>query len=246
MPKALPGVDRGDDRRRRARHRPLLRSRHQGPAAIAIDRVRFVGEPVVAVAAERPGDRRRGAHADRRRVRGAAASRSRSTRRWPTDAPASARRHRAAAPGSLPRAGRDPTSQPGNVCYHHAFARGDVEAAVRRGRYRRRGRVPLPGGLPVRDGAAHHDRPVDGATTSSPSGPPASTRSWSAPRSPISSRLPVGERADRRALPRRRLRQQVVHQDGADHRRRWPARRGARCGSPTASTRRWSPPAATA
>ena len=29
-------------------------------------------------------------------------------------------------------------------------------------------------------------------------------------------------------------------------RSRWPARRGARCGSPTASTRRWSPPAATA
>ena len=66
--------------------------------------------------------------------------------------------------------------------------------------------------------------------TGSRSGRRASTRSSCAPRSPTCSAC-RSSRARHRALPRRRLRLQVVHEDGADHRRRSRARRGGRSAS---------------
>ena len=58
--------------------------------------------------------------------------------------------------------------------------------------------------------------PSGWAMTISPSGRPASTRFWSARSWPISTPFPL-PRSGRGALSRRRFRQQVVHQDGADH-----------------------------
>ena len=131
---------------------------------VAIDRVRFAGEPVAAVAAvdeATAAGRRRGD--DRGRVRGAARRghprrrRSRPTRRWSTTAPL--------RPGLFHGLGTLPPRD-GNVCYRYGIDRGDVDAHVRGRGHRGRGRVHVPGRLPVRDGDPQRHRPVGGRTGS--------------------------------------------------------------------------------
>ena len=60
--------------------------------------------------------------------------------------------------------------------------RGDVDARLRGRGHRGRGRLHVPGRLPVRDGDPQRHRP-GGRTAGSRCGRPASTRSWCAPRS---------------------------------------------------------------
>ena len=211
---------------------------------IAIDRVRFVGRAGRRGRRGEPGDRRRGAHADRGRRTKSLPPRSRSTKRWRRTRP---HLHDVvnSAQGSLPRARRDQARTGQRL----------LPPRVRAGRRRRRS----------------SPRPISWSKANTPSRRSTSTRWNRTPRSPSGRgddeltvwsscqhpflvraeiadlfELPVGARAHRGALARRRVRQQVVHQDGADHRRRWPARPVGRCGSPTASTRRWSPPGGTA
>ena len=127
---------------------------------LAIDRVRFVGRAGRGCCRGEPRDRRRGASPS-------STSRTKSFPRWSrldaALAPDAPHLHDVVnlRPGLFHGLG-EIHLEPGNVCYHHAFARGDVAQVVRRGGYRRRGRVRLSGGLPVRSGTAHDDCPVDG------------------------------------------------------------------------------------
>ena len=147
---------------------------------MAIDRVRFAGEPVAAVAAEDEATAEAAARGDRGRVRGAARRGHARRRRWrPTrqlvhDGPICGR---ACSTGWARCRERD-----GNVCYRYAIDRGDVDARVRDCGHRGRGRVHLPGRLPVRDGDPQRHRP-GGWRRDHACGRPASTRSWCAPRS---------------------------------------------------------------
>ena len=149
---------------------------------LAIDRVRFVGEPVVAVAAESP------TIADEAmtliEVRTKSSRRDHDRSALAPDAP---HLHDVveAARRSLPWPGRDPL-EPGNVCYHHAFTRGDVDAGVRRRRIsssRASTRFPAVYQYAMEP---HTTVAEWSGTTISPSGPPASIRFWSGRSSPIS------------------------------------------------------------
>ena len=70
---AVPGVLRGAHPRGRARARSTTASSTADQPVLAIDEVRYQGEPVAIVAADHPRDRPPGAGADRGRLRGAAA-----------------------------------------------------------------------------------------------------------------------------------------------------------------------------
>ena len=179
---------------------------------VAIDRVRFAGEPVAAVAAEDEATADGGARADRRRVRGAAGRRHgrggarRRTRRWST----TGRSARGSSTGSASCPQRD-----GNVCYRYRIDRGEIEAVFAHAEHRRRGRVHVPGRLPVRDGDAHRRRPGRGGRDHAVGVLPAPV-----PRPRRDRRALRGadrERPHHRPVPGRRLRLEVVHEDGADH-----------------------------
>ena len=142
---------------------------------VAIDQVRFHGEPVAAVAAETTAGGR-----GRRRARSSVeyeelpvvgddrATRSRRTRRSSTTAES--------RPGLFHGLGELAAGATGNVCYRYRHRPRRARGGLRARRHRRRGRVHLPGRLPVRDGDAHRRSPRSRATRSR-SGRPASTRS---------------------------------------------------------------------
>ena len=126
---------------------------------LAIDRVRFVGEPVVAVAAESP------AIADE-----AITLIDVAYEELPAVvtidaalAPDAPHLHDVVnlRPGLFHGLG-DIHLEPGNVCYHHAFARGDVAQAFAAADIVVEGEYDFPGGLPVLAGTTHDDRPMDG------------------------------------------------------------------------------------
>ena len=219
--------------RARAASTPTGATRSRTGRSWRIDRVRFVGEPVAAVAAEDEATAEAALHEivveyEELPVVGTI------DEAIADDAPLV--HDGELRPGALPRARRA------------ARARGQrllpLPPRRRLGRARRgggradgRGRVHVPRRLPVRDGDPHHGRRLRPAT-SSRSGPPASTRSWSAPRSPTcsscrsaacGSSCPTSAAASARRPTRRWSRSP----------RRSPGRRGARCGSRTASTSRW-------
>ena len=126
---------------------------------VAIDKVRFHGEPVAAVAAETtaaaaaavdaiaveyeelPGGRERRRGGRRRRA-------------------ARHRRARCARASSTASASCPPRD--GNVCYRYRHRPRRARGRLRARRHRRRGRVHVPRRLPVRDGDAHGDRPGRG------------------------------------------------------------------------------------
>ena len=205
---------------------------------LAIDRVRFVGEPVVAVAAESPPSPTRRSPSSTSSTR--ASRRSPSTRHW--------RR--------MPRISTTPSTC-GRVSFTAwvkstsspamsvTTTRSPVATSRRcspRGNRRRR-RVHLPGGLPVLAGAAHHHCPVDGRRR---------LTVWSSCQHPF---LVRAELADLFGLPVAAVRVVVPYLGGGFGSKSYTkmepitsalARRpAARCASPTASTSRWSPPAAT-
>ena len=229
---AMPGVVVRADRRRPERHRPLLRPRDQGPADPR-DRPRPLRR--------RAG--RRGRRRDRGDRRGRASRRSRSSTR---SCPSSARSRR-----------RSPTTPRGSTRSRCAPGSSTASALLEeRGRQRL---LPLPARLRQRRGRRRgggdrgrgrvpSSRPststrwrrtpssATSARTPSRSGPPASTRSWSAPRSPICS-----------ACRSTRVRvivpylgggfgSQVVHEDGADHGR--PGAQGRPAGADPEQRRR--------
>ena len=125
-----PGRRGGSHRRGHGRPRSdirLLRAGLPRPAASwRSSKVRFVGEPVVAVAAVDVGHGAGGARPDRGRVRGAAGRLRRATRRWPTARRWSTRSRRVLGPTFADvilhaEAGT-------NLCNHFKLRKGDVEA----------------------------------------------------------------------------------------------------------------------
>ena len=208
---------------------------------VAIDRVRFHGEPVAAVAAE---TRRR----PRRR-----STRSRSSTR---SCRSSATLEEALAPdaplvhdgplraGPLPRPRRAAAERDGQrllpLPHRPRRARGGLRA---RG-HRRRGRVHVPGRLPVRDGDAHGVAQVEGDEITL----------WATCQHPF---LVRAEIADLFGVPLANVRIIVPYLGGGfgsksytkmepHHGRARAQGRPARCGSRTASPSRWSRRAATA
>ena len=151
-----------------------------------------------------------GPRAHRGRLRGA---RGRRHDRAGARAGRAAGQRRSAAPRALPRPRR---AGPGRgqrlLPLPHRSRRG--RGGLRARRHRRRGRVHVPGRLPVRDGDAHRRRAGRGGRDHAVGLLPASV-----PRPRRDRRALPGadrERPHRRPLPRRRLRLQVVHEDGAD------------------------------
>ena len=145
------------DGRRPARASTPTGHAHQGPAHLAIDRVRFAGEPVAAVAAEDRGDRRGGAARDRRGLRGAAGGRH--ARRGARAGCAAASTTEPLRAGPVPRARTLPERE-GNVCYRYRHRlRRASRRAFAEADDRGRGRLHVPGRLPVRDGDAHASSP---------------------------------------------------------------------------------------
>ena len=147
---------------------------------VAVDRVRFAASPSPP---SRPRTRD-----SARSSWSASTSSTRSSRRRHGGRGAVGRRATAprgpASSGALPWLGRAGPLD-GNVCYRYRIDRGEPKRSSPR-RARRRGRVHAPGRLPVRDGDTRSS--PRWRATRSRSGPPASTRSSSAPRSPPSSR----------------------------------------------------------
>ncbi len=117
---------------------------------------------------------------DRGRVRGAAGRRRRSRRPSPPTPPLRARG--AAAARACSTASGELPPRDGNICYRYRIDRGELEAVFAHADHRRRGRVHVPGGLPVRDGDAHRHR-AGRRRARSRCGRPASTRSSCAPSS---------------------------------------------------------------
>ncbi len=223
-------------RRRPRRHRPVLGPRDQGPP----DRRDRQG--ALPRRARRRGRRRErgrgrgGGAGDRGRLRGAA---GRRRRRAGARARRAAVHERAAAsPGSSTGSASSP-QRDGNICYRYRIDRGEVEAVFAHARHRRRGRVHVPRGLPVRDGDAHRRSRSRGDGEITLWAHRASTRSSCGPSSPTSSACRSRSVRVIVAVPRRRLRLEVLHQDGAAHRRARAQGAAGRCGSATASTSRW-------
>ena len=178
---------------------------------VAIDRVRFHGEPVAAVAADDEATAERALLAIDVDVRGAP---GRGHRRRGDRAGSAARQRRPAAARALPRPGRAPAARRQRLLpLPHRARRGG--GRVRARRHRGRGRVRVPRRLPVRDGDPHGDRPGragrDHALGDLPAPVPRARRD----RGAVRAAALVGARD--RALPRRRLRLEVVYEDGADH-----------------------------
>ena len=178
------GRGRGSDSAPSSREfEPLLGPRDQGPPD-----PRHRAGPLRRRAGGRGrrrgrGDRRGGAARDRRRLRGAAGGRHASTEALADDAPLL--HEGELRPGLFHGLGKL-AEREGNVCYRYRLDAGSVERAEADADAHGRGRVRVPRRLPVRDGDPHRGRRVR-AATSSRSGPPASTRSWSAPSSPTCS-----------------------------------------------------------
>ena len=195
------------------RHRPVLGSRDPRPAR---DRRRQGALP--RRARRRGGGRERGRGCGRRagdprRVRGSAGRR----RRAAGDRGRCRAGARGAAPARpVPRARRAPAARRQHLLpLPHRSRRG-------RGRVRargpgRRGRVHVPRDLPVRDGDAHGRRVRRGRRDHRARLLPAPVPGARRARGAV--RRAALEGARDRALPRRRVRLEVVHQDGADHRR---------------------------
>ncbi|GIW03872.1 MAG: aldehyde oxidase [Thermomicrobiales bacterium] len=149
---------------------------------IAIDRVRFVGEPVAAVAAED--------------AQTAAAALELIEVEY-EELPAAVTVEAALADGAprlhvteLLKAGLfhglgELKPQPGNICYHHAFARGDVDAIFARADIVVEGEYRFPPSTSTPWSRTRRSR--NGTTGRSPSGRPASTHSSSVLSWPISS-----------------------------------------------------------
>ena len=116
----------------------------------------------------------------------------------------------------VPRPGHAAAERDGNVGYRYALERGDLDAVFADRGHRGRGRLHLPGRLPVRDGDAQRRRP-GGQRRDHACGRRVSTRSSCAPRSPRCSTSRSAGCAIIVPVPGRRLRQQVVHEDGTDH-----------------------------
>ena len=96
---------------------------------VAIDRVRFAGEPVAAVAAVDEATARGGGAGDRGRLRGAAGARhARAGARARTPRALHERRPKIGLFHGLGDLGE----QQGNVCYRHVLEAGDIEAARER------------------------------------------------------------------------------------------------------------------
>ena len=150
---------------------------------LAIDRVRFAGEPVAAVAAEDEAIAEAAAARDRRRLRGAAGASARSRRRSPTTRRSCTRA--SCARGSSTGSASSPTRE-GNVCYRYRLDAGSVELAEADAELTVEGEYEFP--AVYQYAMETHTVVADvRRRRASPSGPPASTRSWSAPRSPTCS-----------------------------------------------------------
>ena len=156
-----------------------------------------------------PGHRRRRGRVHRRRVR-------RTARRGQSRGGAGPRRApgprggrpagQRARPGEAPRAGRQYLLQLLVPPRRH-------RACLCRRRGGRRGRVHLPRRLPVLDGDPHHDRALARRRADPVVLLPAPVPSPAGDRGAV--RAAAGPGPGDRAVPRRRLRQQVLHQDGA-------------------------------
>ena len=211
-------VGGGEDARRRLRpdrgrppgHRSLLRARDQGPA----DRRDRQG----ALPRRAGGGRRR---RDRTRPQRPPSRRSPSSTtscRWSRTSSRRGRRRRAARhrarveAGPLPRPRRAPAPRRQRLLPLPDRPRRAGGGLRPRG-HRRRGRVHVPVRLPVRDGDAHGDRPGRGRRDHALGDLPAPVPRARRDRRPV--RRAGRQRADPGAVSRRRLRLQVVHEDGA-------------------------------
>ncbi len=125
---------------------------------IAIDRVRFAGEPVVAIAAETPeiaADAAELVEIDYEPMEAVLSI----DEALAEDAP-----HLHVT--DLLRKGLfhglgEFKLDPGNICYHHQFRAGRSGRCLRPSRYRGGRRIHVSGGLSVRHGDPHHDRRVE-------------------------------------------------------------------------------------
>ena len=140
-----------------------------------------------------------------------------------------------AEPGPLPRPRRARRPRDGNVCYRYRHRPRRARSGLRARGHRRRGRVHLPGRLPVRDGDAHRRSPRSRATRSP---------LWATCQHPF---LVRAEIADLFGVPRGERAHQSCRTSAAasarSRTRRWSrsrsrsrARPGGRCGSRTASS----------
>ena len=130
---------------------------------VAIDKVRFHGEPVAAVAAETPAAAAAGVERDRRRVRGAAGRRDTCEDALADGATLVTERVTQAR--ALPRPRRARAARRERLLPLPDRPRRARSGLRARG-HRRRGRVHVPGRLPVRDGDAHGRSPRSRATRS--------------------------------------------------------------------------------
>ena len=124
---------------------------------LAIDRVRFHGEPIAAVAAEDEATAERALLEIASSTR-SCRSRARSTRRSRPGRRSCTRGRCARASSTASASSRRATAT--LLSLPHRARRG--RGGLRPRRHRRRGRVRVPGRLPVRDGDAHGDRPGRG------------------------------------------------------------------------------------
>ncbi len=132
----------------------------------------------------------------------------------------------------------------GNVCYRYAIDRGDVDDLFATADIVVEGDYTFPGVYQYAMETHIGHRPVGRRRHHDVGDLPAPLPGARRDRRPV--RRAPGQGAHHRAIPRRRLRQQVVHQDGAHHGGPGAQGRPARSRSSTASPSRWSRPAATA
>ena len=200
---------------------------------VAVDCVRFAGEPVAAVAAEDEGT----ALAALERIHVEYEDRP-SSARWTRRCRRRPLLHEGPLRPGLFHGLGELKPLDGNVCClpHRP---GEPEAVFATPTTSSRAST-RSGRLPVRDGDTRSS--PRWRATRSRSGPPASTRFSSAPRSPPSSSADR-QRPHRCPLPRRRLRRRS-YTKMEPSRSRSRARPGDRCASRTASPSRWSPPPA--
>ena len=155
---ALPGVLAVVDGAERRADRRSLRPHQPRPSgARRSTRCCYHGEPVAARRRRDAARRGEGRQARARRLRGPARGdrRRRGARRRRPGAPSDAS---AAAPAT--RASTTPAASAlaGNLCAENTHRVGRRRRGVRGRRPRRRGRVPLPDALRLRDGAVQRDR----------------------------------------------------------------------------------------
>ena len=188
---------------------------------VAIDKIRFIGEPVAVVAAESQAT----ADYAATRVDLVYAELPTAASLATALAPGAAEIHEGPLrPGSAHGLGKLP-DRDGNVCYRYSFERGDLDGAFERRRGRRGGGVHLSRRIPVLDGDPYHHRPVpqrrDHLVVVVPASLPGPAGDGG------SFRPAAGLGPGDRSVPGRRIRQQVLHQDGADRRGDRPQGRAA-------------------